>query len=70
MSQHDIKQSDFPEIGTQGVVSELLNGKRQIDSRQIRAISEPFGISPALFFSIKYVGQRRQALRRAASWEV
>lgn len=50
MSQHDIKQSDFPEIGSQGVVSELLNGKREINTRQIRAISERFGISPALFF--------------------
>jgi HTH-type transcriptional regulator / antitoxin HigA len=50
MSQHDIKQSDFPEIGSQGVVSELLNGKREINTRQIRAVSERFGISPALFF--------------------
>jgi HTH-type transcriptional regulator / antitoxin HigA len=38
MSEHDIKQSDFPEIGSQSVVSELLNGKREINTHQIRAI--------------------------------
>jgi HTH-type transcriptional regulator/antitoxin HigA len=50
MSQHDIKQSDFPAIGSQGVISESLNGKREINTRQIRSISERFGISPASFF--------------------
>jgi HTH-type transcriptional regulator / antitoxin HigA len=51
MPQHDIKQSDFPEIESQGVVSELLNEKREINTRQICAISKRFSISPALFFS-------------------
>ncbi|OUD11983.1 helix-turn-helix domain-containing protein [Thioflexithrix psekupsensis] len=44
MSAHDIKQSDLPEIGSQGVVSEILNGKRQLNLRQIKALSERFGL--------------------------
>jgi HTH-type transcriptional regulator / antitoxin HigA len=44
MSAHDIKQSDLPEIGSQGVVSEILNGKRQLNLRQIKALSKRFGL--------------------------
>lgn len=50
MEQHNIKQSDFPEIGSQGVVSEVLNGKRERNARQIRDVSKRFGVSPAVFF--------------------
>jgi HTH-type transcriptional regulator/antitoxin HigA len=49
MAQHDLKQSELPEIGSQGVVSEILNGKRELNLRQIRAISERFCVSPATF---------------------
>lgn len=49
MSAHDLKQSDLPEIGSQGVVSEILNGKRQLNLRQIKALSERFGVSPETF---------------------
>jgi len=51
MKQHNIKQSDLPEIGSQGVVSEVLNGKRELNVRQIRDVSKRFGVSPAVFFS-------------------
>jgi HTH-type transcriptional regulator/antitoxin HigA len=37
------------EIGSQGVVSEILNGKRQLNITQIRKLSERFKISPATF---------------------
>lgn len=49
MDQNDLTQSDLPEVGSQGVVSEILNGKRQINIRQIRALSQRFGI-PQRFF--------------------
>jgi HTH-type transcriptional regulator/antitoxin HigA len=49
MAQHDLKQSDLHEIGSQGVVSEILAGKRELNIRQIRALSERFGVSPATF---------------------
>lgn len=49
MEQHGLKQSDLSEIGSQGVVSEILTGKREINIRQIRSLSERFGVSPAVF---------------------
>jgi HTH-type transcriptional regulator/antitoxin HigA len=49
MEQHGLKQSDLHEIGSQGVVSEILTGKRELNIRQIRALSERFGVSPATF---------------------
>ena len=49
MEQHGIKQSDLHEIGSQGVVSEILAGKRELNIRQVRALSERFGVSPATF---------------------
>ena len=49
MEEHGLRQSDLPEIGTQGVVSEILNGKRELNVRQIRALAEQFGVSTAVF---------------------
>ena len=49
MAEHGLKQSDMTEIGSQGVVSEVLSGKRSLNSRQIKALSDRFGISPAVF---------------------
>ncbi|OYT90454.1 MAG: transcriptional regulator [Burkholderiales bacterium PBB3] len=49
MEQHGLKQSDLREIGSQGVVSEILTGKRELNIRQVRALSERFGVSPATF---------------------
>ena len=33
MAEHDLRQSDLPEVGSQGVVSEILNGKRELNAR-------------------------------------
>ena len=50
MQQHDLKQSDLrTEVGSQGVVSEILNGKREINARQAKSLAERFGVSPAVF---------------------
>lgn len=49
MDRDGLRQSDLPEIGSQGVVSEILNGKRDLNARQIRALGERFGVSPATF---------------------
>lgn len=46
MQQHGLRQSDLPEIGSQGVVSELLAGKRELNTRQIKWLAERFGVSP------------------------
>lgn len=49
MEEHGLAQSDLPEIGSQGVVSEILNGKRELNMRQIRALAKRFHVSPAVF---------------------
>ena len=49
MEEHNLKQSDLKELGSQGVVSEILNGKRKLNTRQIKALSQRFNVSPAVF---------------------
>ena len=49
MAEHGLKQSDLSEIGSQGVVSEILSGKRQLNVRQIKMLSKRFNVSPAVF---------------------
>ncbi len=47
MDEHGLTQSDLPEIGSQGVVSEILNSKRELNVRQVRALAKRFKISTA-----------------------
>ena len=50
MKEHDLKQADLQkELGSQGVVSEILSGKRAINARQAKALAQRFGLSPDLF---------------------
>jgi len=49
MEERGLSQSDLPEVGSQGVVSEILNGKRELNLRQIRVLAGRFGVSPAVF---------------------
>ena len=49
MKEHNLKQSDLKEIGSQGVVSEIIKGKRQLNLRQIKSLSKRFNVSPAVF---------------------
>jgi HTH-type transcriptional regulator/antitoxin HigA len=49
MKTQEIIQSDLPEIGSQGVVSEILNGKRELNRGQIERLAKRFGVSPATF---------------------
>lgn len=51
MHEHGLRQSDLPEIGSQGVVSEVLAGRRPLNLRQVKALGERFGVSPATFIS-------------------
>ncbi len=48
MQQHNLLQTDLPEIGSQGVVSEVLAGKRELNARQIKRLAVRFGVSPAV----------------------
>ena len=49
MEEHDLGQSDLAEVGSQGVVSEILAGKRDLNVRHIRALSKRFKVSPSVF---------------------
>ena len=50
MEQHNLRQADLAKIfGSQSNVSEVLNGKREINARQARALAGRFGVSAAVF---------------------
>ncbi len=49
IKEHNLKQSDLKEIGSQGVVSEILTGKRILNIEQIKKVSERFHVSPLVF---------------------
>ena len=50
MDQHGLKQSDLAqELGSQGVVSEILNGKRELNIRRMRALAVRFSVPVAAF---------------------
>lgn len=53
MQEHSLTQRDLPEIGSQGVVSEVLSGKRELNKRQIKSLSKRFGVSPLVFFDME-----------------
>ncbi len=49
MEEHGLKQGDLQEIGSQGIVSEVLSGRRKLNLRQIAALSKRFSVSPSVF---------------------
>ncbi len=49
MERDRLRQIDLPELGSQGVVSELLSGRRDFNARQAKVMAERFGVSASLF---------------------
>ncbi len=49
MQTHNLRQIDLAEIGSQGVVSEILSGKRQLNIRQIKLLAARFKVEPGTF---------------------
>ena len=49
MAQHNLKQADLPEVATQGVISEILSGKRELTARQIVALRDRFHVAADVF---------------------
>ena len=50
MEEHNLKQTDLAEeLGGQSIVSAILNGKRQLNTRQVKALATRFNVSPAAF---------------------
>jgi HTH-type transcriptional regulator / antitoxin HigA len=51
MNDRGLKQKDLLGVfGSQGVASEVVNGKRSISKSQAKALGEFFHVSPTLFF--------------------
>jgi HTH-type transcriptional regulator/antitoxin HigA len=51
MEQHELRQKDLVGVfGTPSIVSEVLNGKRELNKDHIKRLSDRFHISPELFF--------------------
>jgi|SRR5713226_2070892 HTH-type transcriptional regulator / antitoxin HigA len=50
MEEHHLTQTDLAEeLGGQSVVSAILNGKRELNTRQAKALAARFNVSPAVF---------------------
>ena len=49
LDEHELTQSDLPEVGTPEMIAEILCRKRELNARQIRALSKRFGVSPSVF---------------------
>ena len=49
IQENNLNQKDLYILGSQGVVSEILNGKRELNIRQIKRLAERFNVSPSVF---------------------
>jgi HTH-type transcriptional regulator/antitoxin HigA len=67
MDEHGLAQKDLPEIGSQGVVSEVLAGRRSLNVRQIQALAARFGVDAGAFIDARSIVARRHRERASAS---
>ena len=51
MDQSGLMPEDLPELGTPNVVSAVLNGKRELDIRQVATLSKRFGVPADVFIT-------------------
>ena len=49
MEEHGLTRKDLSEIGSRGVLSEIFNGKRKLNKRQIIALTKRFKCNPLTF---------------------
>ncbi|WP_170842828.1 helix-turn-helix domain-containing protein [Pseudomonas panipatensis] len=49
MAEHRVARDQLPEVGTRSVVSDVLAGKRPLNMRQIRALSNRFKVPLRVF---------------------
>ena len=51
MDQHSLRQKDLADVfGTPSIVSEVLNGKRELNKDHIKRLAARFNVSPEVFF--------------------
>jgi HTH-type transcriptional regulator / antitoxin HigA len=54
LTERGLRQKDLvPLFGTESIVSEVLSGKRELQTRHIERLAEFFHISPAAFFATR-----------------
>ena len=49
MERHGLRQADLPDIGKQSVVSAVLNGKRHLNIKQVKALARRFHVPMDVF---------------------
>ena len=49
MAEHGLRQTDLSEIGSQGVISEILAGKRRLNRRHTTLLAKRFSLPERLF---------------------
>jgi len=49
MEEHSLSEADLAEVGSAEVVSAILQGGRELDIQQIRALAKRFHVAPAVF---------------------
>ncbi|MBV7328513.1 transcriptional regulator [Chloroflexi bacterium TSY] len=49
MEEYQLQQSDLSELGSQRIISEILNGKRDLNIGQVKALSERFKVPASVF---------------------
>jgi HTH-type transcriptional regulator/antitoxin HigA len=67
MEEHGLTQRDLPEIGSQGVVSEVLGGRRRLNVRQIQSLAARFGVEPGVFIDTSSRTARSHRTRASAT---
>ena len=51
MESNNLRQKDLADVfGTESIVSDVLNGRRDLAKEHIRRLSKRFRVSPAIFF--------------------
>jgi HTH-type transcriptional regulator / antitoxin HigA len=51
MEAHGLRQKDLVDVfGTESIISDVLNGKRDLTKEHIRRLSHRFHVSPSVFF--------------------
>jgi HTH-type transcriptional regulator/antitoxin HigA len=49
MEEHGLNESDFPEIGSQKLMLDLLNGNQELNLSMIKVLAKRFGVSEQTF---------------------
>lgn len=67
LESNNLREKDLtPEFGAESIVSEVLNGKRELNKNQIERLSRRFRVSPAVFFQVSAAPSTKLSFRAAS----